>query len=415
MLIDTAAAPAAAGSPAVAAFDARSPYVIAQDRLGALVDAAAQARRIEAMQKSVQVGIIHAAVEYALHHADAFRSPALSVERRHEMARRAVTSELATALRIAERTMLRLIDEAWSLCAQLPATFAALGAGEIDYAADGMAWLHLHLHLDASDAMLICDRVERVAADAADADDPRTPAQIRADVARDLLRSAVPPVGEAFHVAAATARPTVHVTVPVLTLLGVEDAPGELDGYGPIAPEVARRLAAQAPSFTRLLTHPVDGVVLDLDRTVYRPPADLSRWLRVRDETCRFPGCNRRAARCDLDHTDDFADGGRTAFDNLAHLCPGHHHLKHESAWSVRHRSDGVLEWRSLTGRTYVTKPATAMRALARGATTVTRFPDAGSDGIDRDPNPVGAAPRAASPGDAAPTAALGYPPEPPF
>ncbi|UOE45772.1 HNH endonuclease signature motif containing protein [Agromyces larvae] len=474
MLVDTVAPPVrpVAGSPVT--FDARSAYVIAQDGLDAFVDAAAQARRIEAMQQSVRVGIIHAAVEYAVQHADAFTSSNLSGERRHEMARRAVTSELATALRIAERTMLRLIDEAWSLCTQLPATLAALRAGEIDYtharviidattglgddersrldgelsiraadvspatlrrvarrlrdeiraetlaerhaaalaerrlefepAADGMAWLHLHL--DASDAMLICDRVDRVAADAADADDPRTPAQLRADVARDLLRSAVPPVGDAFHAAAATARPTVHVTVPVLTLLGSDDEPGDLDGYGPIAPEVARRLAAQAPSFTRLLTHPVDGVVLDLDRTVYRPPADLTRWLRVRDETCRFPGCNRRAVRCDLDHTDDFADGGRTAFDNLAHLCPGHHHLKHESAWSVRHRADGVLEWRSLTGRTYVTTPATSMRALPRGATRAARFPDAGSDRTDRDPNPVG---------DAPPTAALGYPPTPPF
>jgi hypothetical protein len=48
-----------------------------------------------------------------------------------------------------------------------------------------------------------------------------------ADLARDLLLRGVPPVGEAFHVAAATIRPTVHVTVPVLTLLGHDDAPGE--------------------------------------------------------------------------------------------------------------------------------------------------------------------------------------------
>ena len=79
--------------------------------------------------------------------------------------------------------------------------------------------------------------------------DRRTPDQVRADVARDLLLHGVPPIGEAFHVAAATIRPTVHVTVPVLTLLGLDEAPAELDGYGPIDPDTARALAAQAPSF----------------------------------------------------------------------------------------------------------------------------------------------------------------------
>ncbi|WP_024477485.1 DUF222 domain-containing protein, partial [Arthrobacter sp. CAL618] len=47
----------------------------------------------------------------------------------------------------------------------------------------------------------------------------------------------------------------VFVTVPVMTLLG-GDAPGELEGYGPIDPETARQLAGHAPSFTRILTHP---------------------------------------------------------------------------------------------------------------------------------------------------------------
>ena len=131
-------------------------------------------------------------------------------------------------------------------------------------------------------------------------------------------------------------RPSVHVTVPVLTLIGESDAPGLLDGYGPIDADTARRLAARAPSFTRILTHPVSGTVLDVDRRSYRPPADLERWLQVRDGTCRFPGCNRAARRSDIDHTLDWNDGERTAFDNLAHLCAAHHHLKHETSWSVR-------------------------------------------------------------------------------
>ena len=38
--------------------------------------------------------------------------------------------------------------------------------------------------------------------------------------------------------------------------------------------------------------------------------------LRVRDGGCRFPGCSRRTAGCDLDHTIDWATGATTS-----HTC----------------------------------------------------------------------------------------------
>ena len=127
-----------------------------------------------------------------------------------------------------------------------------------------------------------------------------------------------------------------------------------LPGFGELA---QRRLAARAPSFTRILTHPVSGTVLDVDRQSYRPPADLERWLQVRDGTCRFPGCNRSARRSDIDHTLDWNDGERTAFDNLAHLCAAHHHLKHETSWAVRQIGAGTLEWTTPAGRRHLTHP----------------------------------------------------------
>ena len=225
---------------------------------------------------------------------------------------------------------------------------------ELEPTRDGMTWLHALL--PAADALLIKDRLDRVARTAGDGDS-RGVDQLRADAARDLLLHGTLPVDSEFAAATAGARPTVHVTVPVLTLMGASEDPGFLDGYGPIDADSARRLAAVAPSFTRILTHPVSGTVLDVDRRSYRPPADLKRWLEVRDGTCRFPGCNRRAAGCEVDHTVDWQHEGRTGFDNLAHLCTLHHHLKHETSWSARHLPDGVLEWRSPAGRTHVTHP----------------------------------------------------------
>jgi hypothetical protein len=157
-------------------------------------------------------------------------------------------------------------------------------------------------------------------------------------------------------------RATVLVTVPVLTLLGLDDEPANVEGYGPIDADTARRLCANAPSFMRLLTHPETGAVLSVGRDRYAVPKDLRRWLRVRDEHCRFPGCGRRAQQCEVDHTIDWQHHGSTRHDNLAHLCPSHHHVKHHTGWTIKQLGGGALEWTSPHGRNYTSRPATAIR-----------------------------------------------------
>ncbi|HVX87849.1 MAG TPA: DUF222 domain-containing protein, partial [Gemmatimonadales bacterium] len=130
---------------------------------------------------------------------------------------------------------------------------------------------------------------------------------------------------------------TVVLTVPVLSLLGHSDEPADLEGFGPIDLDTARHLAGQAPSFIRVLTHPETGAVLSVGRDRYRVPADLKTALVIRDETCRFPGCRRRAVRCDLDHSTPWEHDGRTELCNLEHLCRTHHRLKHELGWTLTH------------------------------------------------------------------------------
>ncbi|MHA7286657.1 HNH endonuclease [Arthrobacter sp. MDT3-44] len=152
-------------------------------------------------------------------------------------------------------------------------------------------------------------------------------------------------------------RAHINVTVPVLSLLGVDDAPAQLESYGPIPAELARRIAAHAPSFTRLLTHPETGAVLSVGRTSYAVPSDLKNWLRVRDRTCRHPGCNIPASRSEFDHTTPWARGGGTNHDNLAHLCRRHHMFKSEGLWHYEQARPGLLTATSIAGRTY-TAPA---------------------------------------------------------
>ncbi|MBN9326104.1 MAG: DUF222 domain-containing protein, partial [Cellulomonas sp.] len=198
-------------------------------------------------------------------------------------------------------------------------------------------------------------------------------------------------------------RATVVLTVPVLTLLGHDDEPAVLEGHGPIDIETARRLAADAPSFIRVLTDPHTGAVLSVGRRRYAVPADLRTALAVRDVTCRFPGCARRAARCDVDHSTAWAAGGATAADNLAHLCRKHHRLKHLGRWHVTHRRGGELVWQTPSGRRYRDEPAVRLD-IGPPPSTAARAPADAS---------AGRAVRSAVP--AGHRAAAAYPLVPPF
>lgn len=224
----------------------------------------------------------------------------------------------------------------------------------IDRGRDGMSWLTAYLPAEQAEA--IDNRLTDIARSFRTEHEERTLPQLRADALADLLIN-----GDTANRRDIVAQ--VMVTVPVMTLLGLCDEPGNLDGYGPIAPEVARELCATAPSFTRLLTHPITGVVLTMDRTKYLPPKDLRAWIRLRDGTCRFPGCNTKARKADIDHTLDWLYGGPTDLDNLACLCESHHRLKHNSRWKVTQVGNGVLRWTSPDGREHITRPELELTA----------------------------------------------------
>src|SRR5690606_35957799 len=109
--------------------------------------------------------------------------------------------------------------------------------------------------------------------------------------------------GGGLRLAGAHGRPvTVNVTIPLSTLLGLDDHPGELDGYGPIPAHIARHLST-AGLWRWVATHDTTGVVLDHGRTRYKPTQDLIDHVILRDRTCRAPGCNAPAQKCELDHS----------------------------------------------------------------------------------------------------------------
>ena len=103
---------------------------------------------------------------------------------------------------------------------------------------------------------------------------------------------------------------------------------------------------AAGGTWRRLVTDPASGVVIDVGRTRYRPPAGLADLVRARDRACVFPTCQTPADRCDIDHLTAWSQGGTTSLDNLATLCEAHHRLKHTPGWALtRDQASGTLSW----------------------------------------------------------------------
>lgn len=187
--------------------------------------------------------------------------------------------------------------------------------------------------------------------------DDRTLDQIRADVMLELLLASE--LGSATGTPAEAIRATIQVTIAATTLVGDDDKMAHLDGFGPMLPEHVRPLAARAPQWTRLFLDPA-GMLTITD--TYTPSASMKRYLRARDQRCRFPGCQRAARRCQIDHNHDHAKGGPTELCNLSCFCVNHHTLKHPDLlerhrWSVTQLPDGVIAWTSPMGRTYIDEP----------------------------------------------------------
>jgi hypothetical protein len=166
-------------------------------------------------------------------------------------------------------------------------------------------------------------------------------------------------------------RPVVRVTIPATALLGLDDAPGYLAGFGPVPAETAR-LIAQDATWQRLLTDPGTGVLTDYSTTTYQPGRVLRAAVQARDETCVFLTCDAPAEWNDLDHIVPFdhdADAadrppgtpGQTRAHNLQPLCRKHHLLKTHAGWGVvRDPATGITTWTTPTGRTH-TRPPTVL------------------------------------------------------
>ena len=221
--------------------------------------------------------------------------------------------------------------------------------------ADGMAELWALLPApDAAQVMAALNARAQETIHAIGGDD-RTADQRRADALVELADTALAdPALTHSH----GQRPAIQVTIAASTLMGLDDQPAELDGYGPITAVMARRIATDPTATWRRILTDDHGHVQHASSRTYRPTTDMIRTVIARDQHCTFPGCRRHAQLNDLDHVQAFREGDETTTANLQSLCRRHHRLKHHGTWHVDRNDDtGVTTWTDHHDRNYVSQP----------------------------------------------------------
>jgi hypothetical protein len=240
----------------------------------------------------------------------------------------------------------------------------------VDIGERGAGMAGIYAHLEAADAALVDSRLDALA-DTVCANDPRTKDQRRADAFRPLARkesSLACRCGSTDCAAAAQRSALSEIVINVLaeqaTLDGAGDHPGYLPGFGVLPAESVRELA-DAGATVKPVTLPGDDPAPG-----YRPTAAQSAFVRWRDLTCRFPGCDAPAEVCDVDHTKPYPYGP-THPSNTKLYCRAHHLLKTFYAsfgWKEQQFGDGTVTWTAPTGHTYSTEAhgGTMFSALAQ-------------------------------------------------
>jgi hypothetical protein len=261
---------------------------------------------------------------------------------------------------------------------------------------DEAGFTSMWARLYAPDAVVLKQRVEEMARSVCE-DDPRTLGERRSDALTAVAagiphlacecgntdcpaaaRDATPPAAAVIHVVADAATvEAAHAELeddpaPAATpdVEAAPDAPHTqvLPAFCPAPPAFvigagvlpAPLLAATLERATvREICHPGDSP----PEPRYTPSRALADFVRCRDLTCRWPGCDKPAYGCDIDHTVPYPVGATHA-SNTKCYCRFHHLLKTfycgVGGWREQQLPDGTLILTAPTGHTYTTKPGCA-------------------------------------------------------
>jgi hypothetical protein len=198
---------------------------------------------------------------------------------------------------------------------------------DIDPSSPGMAFLSGHVH--AADGAALDQRLDALAATVCD-NDPRTKRAAPRRCVRALARGEATlacqcgaedcPAGAERAAAAAAVTAVIHVLAEQATIDGTSDTPGYLPGLAILPAESVRDLAATAK------LKPLEVLTGAAPYPGYRPSAKTLAFIRWRDLTCRWPGCDKPVEKSDIDHTVPWPYGPTHASNNKPY-CRTHYRL----------------------------------------------------------------------------------------
>jgi hypothetical protein len=156
-------------------------------------------------------------------------------------------------------------------------------------------------------------------------------------------------------------RPHLNVVINAETL-GADALEGYFAATGMTAsPSTLERLMCDC-DFHRLLH--AKGEILDYGRATRRIPPALYNAILLRDQGCRWKGCDRPPAWCDVHHADEWSLGGATTIERLLMYCDHHHDEIHKPGYSSELHADGTLTVTPPRGPKWTTKPRLAIPQL---------------------------------------------------
>ncbi|BBY42163.1 HNH endonuclease [Mycolicibacterium celeriflavum] len=161
--------------------------------------------------------------------------------------------------------------------------------------------------------------------------DDRSRGQVMADTAYERITGRPAEVAEPV---------VVNLVMSDQTLLGDDDSPALLDGYGPIPADVARRMVTaagfdkrSAVMLRRLYRRPASGALVAMESRSRCFPRGLARFIALRDQRCRTPYCDAPIRH--TDHAVPRSRGGPTHRVNGVGLCERCNYEKEAPGWQV--------------------------------------------------------------------------------
>lgn len=186
----------------------------------------------------------------------------------------------------------------------------------------------------------------------------------------DAVTPELPPASAAAGVPGAGVE--VQLVMTDTALLGEDDSPGELIGYGAIPASLARRLVGETAAdasvwVRRLFTSPSTGRLVSADSTRREFPHVLRQLLVARDQRCRTPWCNAPIRHAD--HAVSVAEGGQTTLSNGQGLCEGCNYVKETPGWTTTAEPEGTVVITTPTRHRY-RSPVPPAPTSTRGGTS---------------------------------------------